>query len=420
MPSPLKEEFPSTPPSEERRDRPWDEVETRPQKKLGRWIVLAAVLLLAGIFWKSHARSEGEAAGSRGGPQHAAAVPVVVGSAEARDFPIYLSGLGTVQAYNSVVVKARVDGEIQQIFFTEGQTVQKGDKLVQIDPRTYQSQLDQAKAKKAQDDAQLNNARTNLARNDKLMKNSVIDQQTYDAQKYAADQFQALVAADQAAIDNAQTLLDYTNITAPIAGRVGIRLVDAGNIVHPNDTTGIVVINQVQPISVVFTLPQQELGEIREALLQQKTLTVQALDRDNLSVLSEGQIEVLDNQIDPTTATVKLKAVFANTDYKLWPGQFVNVRLLLGTKQNAVVVAAQAVERGPNGTYVYLVGSNQTVEMKTVTTGDTESGQTLITEGLQAGDRVVVDGQYKLQPGAKINVTKDLDAGKDESPDPAK
>jgi membrane fusion protein, multidrug efflux system len=318
-----------------------------------------------------------------------------------------------VQAYNSVTSRARVDGELQQILFQEGQNVQKGDLLAQIDPRTYQAQLDQALAKKAQDEAQLANARVALGRNTMLLKNSVVDQQTYDTQKYTVDQFQALVAADQAAVESARTQLDYTRIIAPISGRVGLRLVDPGNIVRSTDSSGLLTINQVQPISVVFTLPQQDLRSVRDALQQSKSLQVLALDRDNLSTLAEGTLEVVDNQIDSTTATVKLKAVFANSSYDLWPGQFVNVRLLLGTKAGAVTVPAKAIQRGPSGSYVYVLDAEKKADMRPVKVGATEDDRTLVESGLEAGDQVVVDGQYRLQPGATVQVTKDLAASAD-------
>ncbi|HEY5706861.1 MAG TPA: efflux RND transporter periplasmic adaptor subunit [Terrimicrobiaceae bacterium] len=378
-----------------------------------RWVVLLGLLGGGLAFWRS--RSTGtedlQARGAMRGP-----VPVVAGQAERRDFPLYLNALGTVQAYNSVTLRARVDGELQQVYFQEGQNVQKGDLLAQIDPRPYQAQLDQAKAKKAQDEAQLANAKIVLSRNSLLLKNSVVDQQTYDTQKYAVDQLEALVAADQAALENAQTQLDYARITAPISGRVGIRLVDVGNIVRSSDTAGMLTINQVQPISVVFTLPQQELRGVRDAILQTKKLKVIALDRDNLSVLTEGTLEVLDNQIDPTTATVKLKAVFANTNYDLWPGQFVNVRLLLGVRNGAVTAPAKAIQRGPNGAYVYGIGEGEKVVMRPVKVGATEDGWTLVEAGLEAGEKVVVDGQYRLQPGARVQATN----GPAKSDDPRK
>jgi multidrug efflux system membrane fusion protein len=376
--------------------------------RIVRWVILLGLLGGGVAFWKIRSTEAGgrenpEARGIARGP-----VPVVAGKAERRNFPLYLNALGTVQAYNRVTVRARVDGELQQIYFREGQNVQKGDLLAQIDPRTYQAQLDQAKAKKAQDEAQLANARIVLSRNSLLLKNNVVDQQTYDTQRYAVDQLQALVAADQAAIENAQTQLDYTRITAPISGRVGIRLVDAGNIVRSSDTGGILTINQVQPISVVFTLPQQNLRDVRDALQESKTLKVVALDRDNLSFLTEGTLEVLDNQIDSTTATVKLKAVFANTNYDLWPGQFVNVRLLLGMEDSAVTVPAKAIQRGPNGSYVYVIDAEEKAAIRPAKLGATEGDWTLVESGLEAGERVVVDGQYRLQPGAKVHVTKDL------------
>ena len=384
--------------------------------RIVRWAILLGLLGGGLALWKirsteAGAREDPQARGMARGP-----VPVVAGRAERRDFPLYLNALGTVQAYNSVTVRARVDGELQQIYFQEGQNVQKGDLLAQIDPRTYQAQLDQAKAKKAQDEAQLANAKIVLSRNALLLKNSVVDQQTYDTQKYAVDQLQALVAADQAALENAQTQLDYARITAPISGRVGIRLMDAGNIVRSTDTAGMLTINQVQPISVLFTLPQQELRGVRDAIQQKKALKVIALDRDNLSVLTEGTLEVLDNQIDATTATVKLKAVFANTNYDLWPGQFVNVRLLLGMKDGAVTAPAKAIQRGPNGSYVYVIGAEEKVAMRAVKVGATEADWTLVETGLEAGDRVVVDGQYRLEPGAKVQVKDVAEGGDSEKP----
>ena len=379
--------------------------------RLLRWLVLLGLALAGLATWKLFS-SKNPSVESHTGGGKLAMVPVQADQAKTGDFPIYLNGLGIVQAFYGVTIRARVDGELQQVYFQEGQSVEKGDLIAQIDPRPYQAQLDQAKAKRAQDEAQLASARLMLQRDSQLINNKVIDQQTYDTQKYATDQLQALVQADQAAIDNAQTQLDYTRLVAPIYGRVGIRLVDPGNIVHSSDTGGIVTINQVQPISVLFTLPQQDLGKVRDALHQNKALQVVALDRDNSSALSNGTLAVLDNQIDSTTATVKLKATFDNTDLRLWPGQFVNVRLLLGTKSDAVTVPASAVQRGPNGMYVYSISPDNKAEMRPVTVGSTEDNRTLVESGLQGGDRIVVDGQYRLQPGATVEITKDL-AGAD-------
>jgi membrane fusion protein, multidrug efflux system len=373
--------------------------------RLLRWLVLLGLALAGLVIWKSLPAS-GSPERSHEGSSKRAAVPVQAAQAEVRKFPIYLNGLGIVQPFNGITMRARVDGELEQVYFQEGQSVEKGDLIAQIDPRAYQAQLDQAKAKKAQDEAQLASAQLMLQRDTQLIKNRVIDQQTYDTQKYATDQLQALVQADQAAIDNAQTQLDYTHLVAPISGRVGIRLIDPGNIVHSSDTGGIVTINQVQPISVLFTLPQQELGKVRDALQQNKALQVVALDRDNSSTLSNGTLAVLDNQIDSATATVKLKATFDNTDLRLWPGQFVNVRLLLGTKSDAVTVPAPAVQRGPSGMYVYLLSPDNKAEMRPVTVGSTEENRTLVESGLQGGDRIVVDGQYRLQPGATVEIAK--------------
>jgi multidrug efflux system membrane fusion protein len=375
--------------------------------RLLRWLVLIGLALGGLALWKWR-HVPGDPEGSHAASRQRAPVPVVVGNVQMQNFPIYLNGLGIVQPFNAVTIRARVDGELQQVYFQEGQNVQKGDLIAQIDPRPYQAQFDQAKAKKAQDEAQLASAQLMLQRDAQLIKNRVIDQQTYDTQKYTTDQLQALVQADQAAIDNAQTQLDYAHIVAPISGRVGIRLVDPGNIIHSSDTGGIVTINQVQPISVVFTLPQQDLGKVRDALQQDKALQVLALDRDNLSTLSDGTLAVLDNQIDSTTATVKLKATFENADFRLWPGQFVNVRLLLETKPDALTVPAPAVQRGPNGMYVYVLSADNKAEMRSISVGSTEDNWTLVESGVQGGDRVVVDGQYRLQPGATVEVTKDL------------
>jgi multidrug efflux system membrane fusion protein len=349
---------------------------------------------------QSQANASPGRSGAGGGP-----VPVVAGKAEQKDVPIYLDGLGTVQAFNTVTVHSRVDGELQQVAFSEGQDVKLGDLLAVIDPRPYQAALDQAVAKKAQDEAQLANAQVVLARNSDLLAKKVLDSQTYDTSKFQVDQFRATVQADQAAIDNARTQLDYTQIKSPIDGRTGIRLVDVGNVVHASDQTGIVLIAQLHPISVVFTLPEQDLGLILNEGGASGGLRVSALDRGNTTPLGEGTLAVVDNQIDQATGTMKMKATFPNDDLKLWPGKFVNARLLLTTRKNAIVVPASVVQRGPQGTYAYVIKTDKTVEMRPIKVAQTEANFTLVDDGLKAGEQVVVDGQYKLQPGARVELT---------------
>jgi multidrug efflux system membrane fusion protein len=329
----------------------------------------------------------------------------VAGKVEQKDVPIFLDGLGTVQAFNTVTVRPRVDGELTQVLFREGEDVKTGDLLAVVDPRPYQAAMDQAVAKKAQDEAQLGNAQVVLKRNTDLLARKVLDQQTFDTSKFAVDQFQGTVQADQAAIDNAKTQLDYTQIKSPIDGRTGIRLVDVGNVVHATDTSGIVVITQLQPISVVFTLPEQSLQAILNQGGAHGGLPVSALDRGNTTALDQGSLTVVDNEIDQTTGTVKLKATFPNNDLKLWPGKFVNARLVLTTRKNATVIPSSVVQRGPQGTYAYVIKPDKSVEMRRIKIAQTEASLALVDNGLQPGEEVVVDGQYKLQPGAHVELT---------------
>ena len=382
-------------------------------KRLILGTIGALVVLIA--WWSFHHSASSDPTGStatagtsgrRGGPGGSSGpVPVVAGKVEQKDTPIYLDGLGTVQAFNTVTVHTRVDGGLQQVLFTEGQDVKTGDLLAVIDPRPFQAALDQAVAKKAQDEAQLANAKATFARNTDLLKKKVIDQQDFDTSKYQGDQFQAAVQADQAAIEAAKTQLDYTQIKSPIDGRIGVRRVDVGNIVHAADQTGIVVITQLHPISVVFTLPEQKLQEILSQGGANGGLHVSALDRGNTNVLDEGMLAVVDNQIDQTTGTVKLKATFPNDQLQLWPGKFVNARLILTTRKDATVVPSSVVQRGPQGTYAYVIKTDKTVEMRPIKVAQTEANVALIDSGLKAGEQVVVDGQYKLQPGAHVELT---------------
>ncbi len=374
------------------------------------WIIIFLALAAAGGWFVWHrkpatsAEAPGAARGGRGGGPMGP-VPVVAAEVGQKDVPIYLDGLGTVQAFNSVIIRPRVDGQLEKITFVEGQEVKVGDLLATIDPRPFQSALTQAEARKRQDEAQLANAQTILARNEDLLKKGALDRQTFDTSKSQADQAQAAVQSDQAALENAQTQLSYTQITSPIAGRVGVRQIDAGNIVHANDPGGLVVITQLRPISVVFTLPQQELQTVLEKSAGGTVLPVRVVDRSNTQTLGEGTLAVIDNQIDQGTGTVKLKATFANEDQRLWPGQFVNARLLLTTKKGGIVIPASAVQRGPNGTYAYIVKPDKTVEMRPIKVTQNEANEALIEEGLTPGEQVVIDGQYKLQPGSQVELT---------------
>ena len=331
-----------------------------------------------------------------------APVPVVPGVVARQDVPIYLEGLGTVQAFNTVTVRSRVDGQVQRIAFTEGHDVKAGDLLAQIDPAPFQAQLDQSIAKKAQDEAQLSIARITLKRDAELLEGRVLAQQDYDTQLALVNQLEATVKGDQAAIDNARVQLDYTTITSPLAGRTGIRQVDQGNIVHENDSNGIVVVTQMRPISVLFTLPEQTLTQIQPHFSVGEPLATLALDRDNHTTLSEGRLAVVDNQIDTTTGTIRLKSTFPNDDLHLWPGQFVNVRLRVETRKDCTVVPASVVQRGPEGTFAFVISNDVAVVRPIKVAPQTESGLALIEDGLRPGEKVVVDGQYKLQPGAKV------------------
>ena len=383
-------------------------------------IGLVVIVALVSAWAKRHRMSQNGVAGmggGRGGALSNAPVPIVPGIAEQKDVPIYLDGLGTVQAFNTVTIRSRVDGQILKIAFVEGQEVHTGDLLSQIDPAPFQAQLEQNIAKKAQDEAQLTVARLTLSRDAQLLTNNILAQQDYDTQQALVDQLQATVNGDQAAIDNARVQLAYTTITSPLDGRTGIRQVDQGNIVHATDANGLVVITQLKPISVVFTLPEQNLPQIQQHLTAGETLSVLAVARDDRTILGEGKLAVVDNQIDVSTGTIRLKATFPNENYYLWPGQFVNCRLLLTTVTNGIVVPASVVQRGPDGAFAFIIASNLTAQLRPIKVAQIEQNQALIESGLNPGERVVVDGQYKLQPGSRVKLPEQTEqAGPNRKP----
>lgn len=320
-----------------------------------------------------------------------------------QDMPIYQTGIGNVAAMASVMVKTRIDGQLQGVGFTEGQDVKAGQMLARIDPRTLQAQLQQVQAQKAKDQAQLLNARTDLQRYTTLIAQDAATQQQLDTQRALVAQLDAAVKTDDAQINYAQVQLSFTTISAPISGRVGARLVDPGNIVHAADANGLVVINQIDPIAVVFTLPEGDFQDINRALhASAQPLTVQAYLREGNKLLGTGKLILLNNQIDTSSGTVQLKGSFPNPSHTLWPGQFVNVHLVLGTRAQALTVPAAAIQRSQSGTYVYAVGVNRTVQNQPVQVANIQDGIAIIDKGLSAGQRVVVGGQYKLKPGASI------------------
>jgi membrane fusion protein, multidrug efflux system len=329
------------------------------------------------------------------------AVSVAVAKVQQQDMPVYLVGLGTVTAFYTANIKSRVDGQIMRVNFQEGQTVQQGDLLIVIDSRPYQVQVEQMQAQLFKDQATLRDARLNLERFTTLIPSGSIAQQQVDTQKSLVDQLDGQVRTDQAQIDTAKLQIVYCNITAPFTGRVGLRQVDPGNIVHAADTNPMLVLTQLQPIAVIFTLPEDQLPTVAQHM-KNATLMVEAYSHDNGAKLATGKLMTIDNQIDPTTGTDKLKAVFDNKDNQLWPNQFVNASLLLETRKNSTVVPTAAILRGPQGTFVYLAKPDKTVEARSVTISITQGDTTGIAKGLKPGDTVVTDGQDKLQTGSRI------------------
>ena len=376
--------------------------------RMGRKAVRAALIVagllgmaaaIGGRYW-SQAGSEAFAAK----PVARAGVPVSVAVAARQDVPIYISGLGTVAASFTVGIHSQVDGKLLEVLFTEGQHVKKGDVLAKIDPRLFQAALDQAQAKKAQDEALLVAAEKDLVRFKQLASRYVETQQNVDRQQGTVDQLKAAIVADEAMIETARTNLDYTNITAPNDGRMGVRQIDPGNIVHASDQGSLATLVLTRPSAVLFTLPARALDDVRDAMAR-GPVEVVAFDQDNRRALSTGKLLLVDNIIDQTTATIKLKAMFPNEDDALWPGEFVNARVSLETRSNALVVPNSAVQRGPQGLFAWVIGENDTAEPRPIQLGPATKDLVVITSGLNVGDRVVTDGQYKLKRGVPVTVS---------------
>src|ERR1700748_2379885 len=363
-------------------------------------IVLIAAVGAAGYFgWQRFYGADQSTAANKAQKAARTAVRVTIAPVQKSDFPVYLTGLGTVQAFNTVLVRTRVDGQIDKIAFKEGQTVNQGDLLAEIDPRPYQAVLDAAKAKKVQDEANLANANLDLQRYTKL--GEFATRQQTDTQRSTVAQLTAQIAADDAAIANAQTQVDYTQVKSPISGVVGLRQVDIGNIVNASTQTGIVTVTQIEPITVIFTAPEGQLPYISEAQAVSPLKTI-AITTDGKKPLAEGKLPVINNQVDTTSGTIRLKAVFDNKDHALWPGQSVSTRLLIRTLKDATVVPDDAVQHGTNGLYAYAVGEDNKAEARKVKVGYSIDGRSVIEEGLQPGERVITGGQFKVQPGSLV------------------
>lgn len=368
---------------------------------------LAAIAILGGgyLIWWHSGWAPGSDAATK--PPPPPAIPVQIAVAATQDVPHYLDGLGTVQAFNTVTVKSRVDGQLEKVAFTEGQKVKAGDVLAIIDPRPFQAVLDEAVAKKAQDEAQIANAKRDLQRFEDLAKQGYAAQQQDDTQRALVAQLNAQIIGDQAAIDNAQTQLDYTTIASPIDGLTGIRLVDQGNIIHATDPNGLVVVTQVAPISVIFTLPEDDLDPVRSAMAN-GGVSINVVSGDGSKVIATGTLALIDNEIDQTTGTIRLKGTFPNKDGALWPGEFVNIRLLADTERNVTTIPTPALQRGPDGYSVFVVKADGTVDLRKIKVGQIAAGVAVIEDGLAVGEKVVSAGQYRLQEGSLV---QDMSAG---------
>jgi multidrug efflux system membrane fusion protein len=367
-------------------------------RAIGVVVILAAAALA--VVW--HA-GPGERVPHAVAQMPSPGIPVTAGTVVARNVPVFLNGIGTVQAYNTVSVQSRVDGQIVKVAFHEGQEVKAGDPLFQIDPRPYQAALDQALAQKQKDEAQLASAEADLARYASLVPKGFQTRQSYDQQKATVAALKAAIAGDEAQIESARLNLSYSDIRAPISGRLGARLVDIGNIVHAASNTPLVTITQIKPIFVSFTLPQQDLDSVRRHQMQ-NPLAVAAFSQDNKTELAQGRLTLIDNMVDQATGTIHMKADFANRDERLWPGEFVNVRVRLRVRRNVPTVPAQTVENGADGSFVYVIKPDDTVERRAVTVAAIQDGIAVVTKGLKPGERVVVDGQYRLTNGARVRI----------------
>ena len=375
-----------------------------PPRRRGPVATFVTLLILGGLGYIGWTSLQQKQNANRARPD--LAVPVLAATPRIQDVPVYLEGVGSVRALNNVLVRSQVDGKLIAVNFTEGQDVKKGDILGEIDPAIYQAQYDQAVAKKAQDEAQLANMRLDLTRYQQLAASNAGSKQQADTQRAVVAQQEALVKADQAAIDNAQTTLGYTKIVAPLSGRAGLRQVDQGNIIHASDATGLVVITQLQPIAVQFSLPQQQIVRVNAASAK-GTLTVDVFGNDGTTVADTGKLTGIDNQVDPTTGTLRLKAEFPNAKFQLWPGQFVNVRLKVETLPQALVIPASAAQRGPAGTFSYVIGDDDTVTAKPIVVTQQNETEAVIASGLTPSDRVVTTGFANLADGSKVVIGKD-------------
>ena len=388
-----------------------EKIEYRPKKKRAIWPWILLLAIAAGAVYlyprvvqsASQGQEKGKKGpGGRGGDGRA--VPVVAVNARKGDMPVFLNGLGSAAALNTVAVRTRVDGHIVKIYYTEGQLVKEGDPLVEIDPRPFQVQLEQAEGNQARDQAMLANAKTDMQRYTVLFSQDAIPKQQLDTQTATVNQMEATLKTDQAAIDNAKLQLTYAHITSPLTGRIGLRLVDQGNMIHASDAGPLAVITQLEPIAAIFNIPEDRLTEVNRKLAVGEKFQVIAYDRDNKTKIASGSLLTVDNQVDPTTATVKFKAIFENKDLSLFPNQFLNARLLLETRHGATIVPTAAIQHSPQSTFVYVIKPDNSAEVRNISVGQIEGDDAEITKGVEPGERVVIDGIDKLQQGTRVNV----------------